>query len=431
MRARALISVVAFALLFIFFFAVTRVSGMPIESAQMMETTLQSWENFQPSGWLSATLVTCTVEVYYQDGFIDEGEYQYRTGGDWSNWTAEGLQIEILDITRRRLTVPGLFFPHSVTEDQNQIRFRIKSSSDEWLESAAYPVRIDTVAPDSSVHVSPCYSSMMEIRGTASDSGSGVRIVEVALQRASDSWYYDGVSWTPTVHWITALGTTTWSLPFTPTVETMYTVTSRATDNTGNVQSVPGYGVFLYDVTPPQSTITTTGCFSTWLGAIQGSSSDALSGVAYVQLRLQRASDRFYYNGFSWGPAESWITASGTTVWSMPFTPTVETVYTVTAKAVDNCGNEQSALVSSTFSYDVTPPQTVVTTTGCFNSWPGVIQGTASDSVSGVSYVQVSLQRAIDGFYYNGVSWTPVVAWITATGTTSWSLPFTPTLETT
>nr|MBC7244086.1 hypothetical protein [Chloroflexota bacterium] len=430
MRVRALISVVTFGMLFIFLCAATQVRGMTIEST-LMGASLQSWYDFQPSGWVTTTLVTCTIEVYHPDGFIDEAEYQYRTGDAWSNWVAESLQIVILDTTRRRLTVSNLFFPHSATEDQNQIRFRIKSSLDEWLESNAYSVRVDRVAPDSTVAVASCYSSTMEIKGVASDSGSGVQVVEIALQRALDSWYFNGTSWGPTLSWIAAFGTTNWSLPFTPTVETVYTVTSRATDNAGNVQGIPGSGVFRYDATPPQSVVTTTGCFNTWPGAIQGLANDAFSGVASVQIRLQRASDRFYYNGTSWGPTESWVTASGTAVWSLPFTPPVETVYTVTSKAVDNCGNWQSVFITSTFSYDVTPPQTVVTTTGCFNSWPGAIQGVASDLVSGVSYVQVRLQRALDGFYYDGFSWTPVATWLTATGTTDWSLPFTPTLETT
>jgi hypothetical protein len=429
MRAKALVGVVTFGLLFILLCAATRVSSMPIESA-LVEASLQSWDNFQPSGWISTTLVTCTIEVYNEDGFLEEAEYQYKIGDDWSDWTAENLLLEPLDTTTYRFIVSDLSFPHSTAEDQNQIRFRIKSSLDEWLESDAYIIRVDVIAPSSSVDVAPCYSSTLEISGMAHDSGSGVRLVEVSLQRASDSWYYDGVSWTPVLSWIPAFGTTTWSLPFTPTVETVYTATSRAVDNAGNVQSIPVHSLFLYDATPPQSVVTTTGCFSTWLGIIGGWASDALSGVDYVQLRLQRASDQFYYNGSSWEPAESWLVVSGTTTWSLPFTPTVETVYTVTTKAVDNCGNVQSALGTSTFTYDTTPPQTMVTTTGCFNSWPGVIQGSASDLVSGVSGVQVRLQRAVDGFYYNGISWTPVATWITATGTTNWSLPFTPTVET-
>lgn len=430
MRARALVSLATFGVLFVLLCAATQVKGMTIESA-LIGASLQSWDNFQPSGWVTSTLVTCTIEVYYEEGFIDEAEYQYRTGNDWTGWITDDLQIVVLDTTSRRLIVSNLAFPHSATEDQNQIQFRIKSSLDEWLESNAYSVRVDSIAPDSTVVVASCYSSTMEIRGTASDSGSGVYVVEIALQRASDSWYYNGASWMPTMSWIAASGTTNWSLPFTPTVETVYTVTSKAIDSAGNVQSALGSGVFRYDATPPQSVVTTTGCFSTWPGAIQGSASDAFSGVASVQVRVQRASDRFYYNGTSWDPSESWVAASGTTVWSLPFMPSVETVYTVTSKAVDNCGNWQNVFITSTFSYDITPPQTVVTTTGCFNSWPGAIQGSASDLVSGVAYVQVRLQRALDGLYYDGSSWTPIATWITATETTSWSLPFTPVTETT
>ncbi|MEM4724386.1 MAG: Ig-like domain repeat protein, partial [Candidatus Hadarchaeum sp.] len=429
MRAKALVSVATFGLLFVLLCAATKVSGMPVESA-WMGASLQTWDNFQPSGWISTTLVTCTIEVYNAGGFIDEAEYRYKAGGDWSEWTADGLEIELLNLTRRLLTVSGLSFSHSITEDQNQIQFRIKSPLDEWFESGAYLVRVDTVAPSSSVDVSPCYSPVEGISGLAYDSGSGVRVVEVALQRTSDSWYYDGASWTPTVTWITVLGTTTWSMPFTPTVETLYIAKSRATDNAGNVQLVPVHSMFLYDVTPPQSAITTTGCFSIWPGAILGMASDEVSGVAHVELTLQRMSDGLYYNGFSWIPTATWITATGRTSWSLPFTPTVETAYQVAVRAADNCGNLQSVPQTSAFTYDVTPPQSQIVTTGYFRSWPGVITGTATDLTSGVAAVQVTVQRALDGFYYNGSFWEPVARWITATGTVTWSLPFTPTVET-
>src|SRR5439155_25654312 len=51
--------------------------------------------------------------------------------------------------------------------------------------------------------------------------------------------------------------------------------------------------------------------------------------------------------------------------------------------------------------------------------------GGASDSLSGVQKVEVSVQRVSNGLYWNGTAFassTPVYS--TATGTTSWSLPF-------
>ncbi|MEM4724774.1 MAG: Ig-like domain repeat protein, partial [Candidatus Hadarchaeum sp.] len=222
------------------------------------------------------------------------------------------------------------------------------------------------LTPPQSVVVTGGYFNIWPgaIQGIASDLTSGVASVQITLQRAVDGWYYNGASWEPVARWITVTGTTTWSLPFTPTLETVYTVTSMAIDHCGNVQSIPGMNVFTYDTTPPQSAVVTTGYFNTWAGVIEGTASDTLSGVAYVQLTVQRALDGLYYNGTTWGPTSIWITASGTVSWSLPFIPPLETVYTVTSRAVDNSGNLQLQLGMGTFTYDVTPPRSAITTGG-------------------------------------------------------------------
>ncbi len=455
MRARALVSAITFGLLFVLLLVVqapliagsslTLGDGDEMGAAGMVvhagydpaqETlgaaSLETWSNFQPSAWVGVTPVTCTVEVYNLAGFQEQAEYQYTIGGTWSAWVSEGLQRTWLEVTRRRVTVSNLAFPNSLTEDQNQIRFRYKASSGGWLESGLYSVRVDTIAPSSTVTLSPCYAAAMEIQGTASDSGSGVAAVAITLQRASDGQYYNGSSWTGTARWITTSGTTNWSLPFVPTAETTYLVTSRATDNVGRVQSSYGTGTFMYDASPPTSVVLTTGYFglTTWPGVIQGSASDPASGVAEVHIAIQRASDGRYYDGASWGAEPNWLAVTGTGSWTMPFTPPVQTTYTVTSRATNNCGSAQVTLGVGTFTFDTTPPTSAVASTGCSNVFGGRIEGSAGDTLSGVAVVRVSLQRASDGFYYSGFSWVPTTTWITASGTTAWSVPFVPTVET-
>jgi len=417
MRAKALVVLFIFGLLFALLVAVARAGPIETEWAPG-SLSLEAWSGFKPSGWVTSSPVTCTIEVQDGAGFIDQGEYQYRTGGDWSSWTAAGLQILQLDFSRRLLTVPSLSFSHSITEGANEIKFRIKSSLDEWLESSAYLVRVDTSAPTSTVSTSDCRTSLTQINGTASDSGSGVNLVEVTLQRAPDRFYYNGLSWQSELAWLVAAGTTPWSLPFVPSLETAYTVTSRATDVAGNVQGLPAVGAFTYDATAPTSSIGPAGYFSaaSWPGALAGTASDG------------------YYNGVTWGAAASWITASGTVSWSLAFAPTAETIYTATARAVDSCGNVQgpAGLPVSVFVYDATPPQSSITTAGYyrFGTWPGAITGTASDSVSGLATVQITLQRVSDGLYYNGAAWQLNAQWITVSGTSTWSWPFVPAAET-
>jgi hypothetical protein len=445
MRAKALVSAITFGLLFILLLVVqvpSIVGGEAAAGAMVVpvgygrvETalgaaSLDTWESFDPSGWVGVTPVTCTVDVYNEGGFTEEAEYQYRVGGAWSSWLTSGLQRTWIDATRRRVTVVNLAFTHSITEDQNQIKFRYKAASGGWLESGSYSVRVDTIAPSSTIAISSCYGSVVQIMGTASDSGSGLAAVAITLQRASDGLYYNGSSWGSTARWITASGTTSWSLPFSPAVETTYSISSRATDNVGRVQSPYATAAFMYDVNPPESVISTTGYFKTWAGSIQGSATDTLSGVASVRIAIQRAIDKLYYNGTSWDPTQNWITAAGTSLWTVSFSPMVESAYTVTSLATDNCGNSEYTPGVGTFTYDITPPTSAVTTTGCLNPLGGLVQGSASDTTSGIASVQVTLQRASDRYYYSGFSWGPATVWITASGTTVWSLAFIPTVET-
>jgi len=440
MRARALVGISLVGLLFILLTA-TQASSMPLDSVFVAAST-PVWSNFQPTGWVAGPL-TCSIQVYNEDGLMALGRYKYSTNGgaSWSPELDQGLTV-VLDgaETTAFLTVTNLSLPESLTPAQNQIKFFVWDALlNLQHESPAYSVQVDTNPPNSAVNTTGCYSSSTwpgAITGTASDSGSGVSKVEITLRRNSDGWYYNGSSWQPTSSWLLAVGTTVWFYPFTPE-ENTYVVQSRATDAVGHQQTVYGQGTFSHDVTAPLSAVETTGYFNadTWaaVGMIVGSASDAASGVASVRITVRRSSDGLYYNGSSWGSTVTWLSTSGTTAWSMPFTPTVQTMYVVNSRATDNCGNVQSAFGEATFTYDATPPQSSVEISGCFGaaSWTGAITGSASDAFSGVDYVEITLQRASDGRYYNGSSWSSTPTWLSASGTTAWSFSFTPSVNTT
>ncbi|MHA1215782.1 MAG: hypothetical protein ACTSPX_00445, partial [Candidatus Thorarchaeota archaeon] len=426
MRARALVAAIVFSTLFILLLAATQVSSMPLEGGPVV-ASVPYWHDFQPTGWVMGEMVTCSVEVFNNDGFIDVAQYEYSTdaGEGWTR-VQSGVQIEVLGEKERRLTVVRSF-PHSLTGDQNQIKFFILEDSPgaPQLESPAYIVSVDGSAPTSSVTVLEWYGLTWsgQIRGTASDSGSGVSLVEITLQRGSDGPYYNGSDWQEACVWLIATGTTNWSYSFTPEVESNYVVQSRATDVAGNEQTEYGEGEFSYDATPPQSEISTIDhCFNaeSWPGAVEGSASDIGSGVSFVEITLRRDSDGLYYNGAVWQAAPVWLAATGTTSWSYAFIPEEAGGYAVVSCATDVAGNEQTVHDQGTFSYDGTAPQSEVWTTDrCFNveSWGGVIEGSASDSESGVAYVQITLRRDSDGLYYDGSSWGAVPRWITVTGT--------------
>jgi hypothetical protein len=166
-----------------------------------------------------------------------------------------------------------------------------------------------------------------------------------------------------------------------------------------------------------------------------GTASDGDSGVQRVELSILRVGTNRYWNGTSFGSVtERWLVASGTTSWAYAF-PTLPTegAYTVRVRAIDNAAN-QSTPTPTTFIYDATAPKVSVAfplaaaayTTptwdvGCAS--PGIC-GTAADGGAGVSQVEVSIRRGT-GSYWNGSSFgsAPEV-FFTATGTTSWRLPF-------
>jgi predicted CXXCH cytochrome family protein len=76
---------------------------------------------------------------------------------------------------------------------------------------------------------------------------------------------------------------------------------------------------------------------------IAGTASDGSgSGLASVQVQIQRASDNNYWNGTGWQAGIAWNNATGTAswtyVWSLDAGQNGSTTYTITARATDNVG---------------------------------------------------------------------------------------------
>jgi hypothetical protein len=438
MRAKALMGICALVTVCLLLVTLFQMGGLPLETVAYAAMA-PVWSNFQPTNWIAGPSVTCSVQAYNPDGLLALGRYRYSTNGgaSWSAESEQGLSV-VLDGsgTTAYLTVSSLSLPESATANQNQIQFAVWDTLGLQTWSPNYSVKVDNNPPSSVVNTSGCYSTSWpgQISGTASDSASGVASVGIRLRRNSDSWYYNGSAWQPSSVWLTAVGTTSWYYSFTPGQDS-YVAQSRATDAVGRQQTTFGEGTFSYDISPPQSTVETSGYFNagTWLGYIAGLANDSASGVASVEITLRRASDGRYYNGSTWLSVPTWLATSGTVAWAYAFTPSVDTTYTVNSRARDQCGNVQPQLGEASFTYDGTAPQSSVATSGCFSaaSWPGQISGSASDGLSGVDYVQITLRRTSDGLYYNGSSWSSAPTWLTAAGTSSWSYAFAPSVNTT
>ena len=92
------------------------------------------------------------------------------------------------------------------------------------------------------------------ISGTASDSVSGISVLEIAIQNSGDDSWWDGTNWFPSETWLIPYGLGTWSYSFNNnnlTDGVAYTVFSRGTDAAGNIQPDPGLDIFSYDITAP------------------------------------------------------------------------------------------------------------------------------------------------------------------------------------
>src|SRR5207249_8539515 len=76
-------------------------------------------------------------------------------------------------------------------------------------------VTYDITAPASAVTVPASgagVNAVASISGTASDTGSGVAVVQVSLKRGSDNKYWDGSSsWVSTEQLLSSTGTASWS----------------------------------------------------------------------------------------------------------------------------------------------------------------------------------------------------------------------------
>jgi glucose/arabinose dehydrogenase len=286
--------------------------------------------------------------------------------------------------------------------------------------------------------------------GTASDSLSGVKRVELSVRQVSSGNYWTGTSFSATSEqFLAATGTSSWSFPFAASsfpADGQYVVRTRAVDNAGNVEAASSR-TFTIDTALPgvaasfpaasgayNAAAWAAGCATT---GFCGSASDGGSGVQKVELSLKRVSTSRWWNGTTFGSTtEAWQAASGTGSWSYAFAGTsfpAQGQYTLLVRATDQAGNVTTT-TGATFVYDATAPTTAVTfpaasgayTTASWNAGcpsPGMC-GTASDAGAGVQKVELSIRRG-SANYWNGSSFgSATEVFFTATGTTAWSFAF-------
>jgi len=106
-----------------------------------------TWFDFTPTAWVKGSFVGCSVTVSSTvDLEPDADAYSVSTdgGANWSGWLTDGLSIIVLGDNTHRITVIGLAFQDSAT--QNKIRFRVYEGG-VTFDSPIYEVKVDSTPP--------------------------------------------------------------------------------------------------------------------------------------------------------------------------------------------------------------------------------------------------------------------------------------------
>jgi hypothetical protein len=241
----------------------------------------------------------------------------------------------------------------------------------------------------------------VEIRGTSSDKGSGVKMVEIRTKDPDGILTsYQAATPSATNDW------SSWSTSRTFTKSGLYTIFGRVTDNAGNMGWQPmtlTISLSQQDITKPTIAIMAPpneavleGDTSGIKVDINGFAEDSDSGVQQVDIRIKSP------DGMSsaYSPATP-VGAGDWSSWQTFRTLTQSGEYTIIAKAWDNAGNLNWHSISVTVQLSDTPPdftKPIVTITSPANGATitgpssGVtvnIAGAASDFGSGVQKVEI------------------------------------------
>lgn len=210
-----------------------------------------------------------------------------------------------------------------------------------------------------------------------------------------------------------------WSYTWVPDYEGNFDIVAEATDKAGNTDySENAYVEYVtYDITPPESQITSPQENSSWNSPIpvEGNSQDS-SEIPVDSLRLFYAASGEVEN--AWTEIDTNAQEDGTQplfnefydfpfYWSFYWTPAEEGTYDIKVEATDQAGNIELSPVVEYVTYDLTIPASDITDPQegqryIEDVWDGEIRGTAEDNPSsGVNSVLVSIQRDFDGAYWN------------------------------
>jgi hypothetical protein len=235
-------------------------------------------------------------------------------------------------------------------------------TSGSLMDSVDFTVNApDTSKPSSSVTITngiygpSTWNQSNTINGTASDNVA-VQYGDITIQRSSDNAYWTGSTWGAQT-WLRATGTNTWTYSFAAANMAngiTYTVQSKATDTSNNVQDPP-YGSDSYSWDSQGPTMT--------FNPVNSSTNVPVSQPVVITFSEAVNTGSFTYTlaPNPGGLSVAW--SAGNTVATISHNPfSTSTTYTVTVTAVqDPFGNNYSGTNSSSFTTVVIPVITGIT----------------------------------------------------------------------
>ncbi|MDD5688349.1 MAG: fibronectin type III domain-containing protein [Elusimicrobia bacterium] len=176
------------------------------------------------------------------------------------------------------------------------------------------------------------------------------------------------------------------------------------------------------DTTPPVVTITqpANGSYKASPTLVEGTFSDNVA-VSSVVVSIRRIADGLYWNNINdYTLSETWY---GCALWTSSWTyanisGSDGSGVTIVAKAKDSSNNWTIAYATNTFAFDTVAPQSSVTLPNNGSSYIDLptISGTASDTVSGVASVDITIRDlTYSSSYWTGAIWTDTLYLITTT----------------
>jgi hypothetical protein len=360
-------------------------------------------------------------------GQLDMVEIQIRNVSqdiywDGASWTPASVWITASGTHSWSYPLPAL---------NNGISYSVRAMAVDSAENESPVVSesfiFDTTAPTMAMNDIPDpVDSLPAVSGTAADATPGqLDRVEIQIRNVTLNTYWDEAGWVSAPTWIRASGTDPWSraLPSLTNGST-YEVRARAFDSAGNESMVVSDMFTFDDLTGPTVWMIGLPDFVSALSWISGTAADAPPGqLDRVEVQVGNVTLNTHWDGDSWVPDSTWITAFGTDSWSYPL-PSLDngTTYGVSARAVDTAGNE-SAVTSHTFIFDSAIPTIAMDDiAGALNSLSS-IGGTAVDPPPGqLDRVEIQLRNVEQGTYWEGsYGWITAPTWIRALDTDSWS----------